>query len=129
MRLILVLVAALTLAGCTQHSDKSRTEAGKSGPAVARMEGDRQVVTVVVNDAGYTPATIQLKAGVPARIVFRQETGSECLSHVKIDDLGVPATKLPLNEETAIEFTPDQSGRFTFTCGMEMAKGTIIVTS
>jgi plastocyanin domain-containing protein len=93
------------------------------------MEGDHQVVHVTVTPHGYDPSTIQLKAGVPTRIVFKQTSDSECLSQVKIPDFGVEATNLPLNKETAIEFTPNASGNFTFTCGMEMTRGTIVVAS
>jgi plastocyanin len=98
-------------------------------PEAARMEGDHQVVTVTVTDMGYSPASIELKAGVPAKVVFKQTTDSQCLSQIKINDFGIAATDLPLNQETTIEFTPGQTGTYSFTCGMDMARGTIIVAS
>jgi len=142
-----MLIIAVLAVGCTKTdtADKSPAQekpaAGQAGtpespgpaktpvPAAAAMEGDHQVVHVVVTDAGYAPASIQFKAGVPARIVFKQETDSHCLSQVKIDDFGIAATDLPLNQETTVEFTPGQTGTYSFTCGMDMARGTIIVAS
>jgi plastocyanin len=100
-----------------------------AAPESARMEGEHQVVTVTVTDMGYSPSSIQLKAGVPAKVVFKQTTESECLSQIKINDFGIAATNLPMNQETTIEFTPGQTGTYSFTCGMDMARGTIIVAS
>ena len=34
---------------------------------------------------------------------------------------------LPLFERTTIELSPNQTGRFEFTCGMGMLHGTLIV--
>jgi plastocyanin domain-containing protein len=34
---------------------------------------------------------------------------------------------VPQGKETAVEFTPDKEGEYTFMCGMDMLKGTIIV--
>jgi plastocyanin domain-containing protein len=37
------------------------------------------------------------------------------------------ARDLPLNKETAIEFTPKRPGDYSFTCGMNMFRGVIQV--
>ena len=145
------LVLAIVVTGCARSSDNQTTSdqaatpatgeqtqtatpsetggAKVAVPAEALMEGDHQVVTVTVTDMGYTPSSIQLKAGVPAKVVFKQTTDSHCLSQIKIDDFGIAATDLPLNQQTTIEFTPGQTGTYSFTCGMDMARGTIIVAS
>jgi plastocyanin domain-containing protein len=34
---------------------------------------------------------------------------------------------LPLNEPVTVEFTPAKAGEFTFSCGMGMVKGTLVV--
>jgi hypothetical protein len=147
-----ILALALLVSGCTKAPENTseqpaanntahETPAPETGPgpeagaarepvpAAATMEGDHQVVQVVVTDSGYTPASISFKAGVPARIVFKQETDSHCLAQVKINDFNVPATDLPIGKETVVEFTPASNGTFEFTCGMDMAKGKIVVTS
>lgn len=150
MRLIpSVLVLALLATGCTKapESTENQPPAGATHetgtpsstpdagparepvPATATMEGDHQVVRVVVSDMGYAPASIELKAGVPAKIVFKQESDSHCASQVMINDFNVPATDLPIGKETIVEFTPSESGTFSFTCGMDMMKGKIVVTS
>lgn len=95
--------------------------------AMPTMEGGVQVVHVRVDDMGYTPSRIAFKPGVPARIIFDQQGTSECSSKVKSLDLGIAVTNMPQGKETAINFTPDKEGEYTFTCGMDMLKGTVIV--
>jgi plastocyanin len=144
-----ILVLALLATGCTKAPESTENQppaasthdsgtpsstpdagpAREPVPATATMEGDHQVVRVVVSDMGYAPASIELKAGVPARIVFKQESDSQCASQVMINDFNVPATDLPIGKETVVEFTPSESGTFSFTCGMDMMKGKIVVTS
>lgn len=83
-------------------------------------------VAVTVNDEGYTPSAIEVKAGQPVTLVFTRTTTSECLEKVLI-----PAQKvdkeLPVNQPVEVSFTPDKPGTFEFTCGMEMFKGTVAV--
>jgi plastocyanin domain-containing protein len=42
-------------------------------------------------------------------------------------DFGI-ARDLPAYQTTSVEFTPDKSGEFVFTCGMNMLRGKLIVT-
>jgi len=37
------------------------------------------------------------------------------------------ARDLPAHETTPVEFTPDKPGEFTFTCGMNMLRGKLVV--
>ena len=86
-----------------------------------------QVITVKVEDMGYTPDRLAFKAGVPAKIIFDQHGTTECAWDVMSKDLGIKLTALPEGEQTAVEFTPEEAGTYTFTCGMDMLKGTVIV--
>lgn len=86
-----------------------------------------QVITVKVEDMGYTPNRIAFKAGVPAKIIFDQHGTTECAWDVMSKDLGIKLTPLPEGEQTAVEFTPQEAGTYTFTCGMDMLKGTVVV--
>lgn len=93
------------------------------------MEGGVQVVDITVGDMGYEPGRIELKAGVPAKLVFTRTADTDCAKQVQIPSFDIPKTDLPLNEPKAIEFTPGEGGDFTFVCGMDMMKGTIVVKS
>ena len=82
-----------------------------------------QEVTVTV-DGGYEPSQIVVQAGQPVRLNFDRKDPSSCLEEVRFPDFRI-AQELPLNQITAIEFTPDKPGKYEFTCGMNMFRGTI----
>jgi hypothetical protein len=89
----------------------------------ATVSGDLQKVSVDLSKGYYDPNTIQLKAGVPAEITFGQ--GSGCLSQVQSQQLGFfqDLTK----GAVAIKLPALTAGTYTFTCGMQMQSGTIVV--
>lgn len=85
-----------------------------------------QTITVIV-DGGYEPSQIVVQAGLPVRLNFYRKDPSPCLDEVHFPDFRI-AQALPVNQTTAIEFTPTQPGRYEFTCGMNMFRGTIEVS-
>jgi len=84
-----------------------------------------QTVEILV-DGGYQPRTVQLKAGIPAKLVFNRRDPSGCLEEVLLPDFGI-AKQLPLGEKTEISIDPSKSGEFKYTCGMQMFSGTVVV--
>jgi len=85
-----------------------------------------QTVKIVVNEQGYEPAKITLRAGVPARLTFLRTTDKTCGTEVVFPSLNIKRA-LPLNEPAVIEFTVAKSGDIAFACGMNMLHGTIVV--
>jgi plastocyanin domain-containing protein len=84
-----------------------------------------QEINVTVK-GGYAPDVIAVKQGVPVRLNFYRDETSSCSEQVIFGDFGV-ARDLPAFKTTAVEFTPDKAGEFTFTCGMNMLRGKLIV--
>jgi plastocyanin domain-containing protein len=84
-----------------------------------------QEATITV-DGGYEPSLLIVQAGQPVRLNFDRKDTSRCLEEVRLPDFHI-AQKLALNQITSIEFTPDQPGRYEFTCGMNMFRGVIEV--
>lgn len=82
-----------------------------------------QKLTIQV-DGGYEPSQVVVKAGQPVQLNFFRRDPSSCLEKVLLPDFRI-AANLPLNQETAIEFTPDKPGEYPFTCGMNMFRGVI----
>lgn len=89
------------------------------------VQTDIQEVTVTV-DGGYEPSQIVVQAGQPVRLKFNRKDPSSCLEEVRFPDFQI-AQDLPLNQITAIEFTAAKPGTYTFTCGMNMFRGTVKV--
>lgn len=81
-------------------------------------------VTVVV-DGGYSPSVIRAPVGQPLRIVFERHDTSSCSEEVVFPDFGVRQFLAP-DKKTVVEITPERPGRFSFTCGMGMLRGTVL---
>ena len=102
-------------------------EAVVTEAAQPEMVDGVQVITVKIDDFGYTPNRIAFAPGVPAKIVFDQHGTTKCAWDVMSADLGIALTDLPEGEKTEVTFTPTAAGTYSFTCGMDMMKGTVIV--
>jgi len=143
MRLLpgfLTLLLAVGLVSCSSDDPDSNAETARTEESAeaqdtpeetsateAEVVDGVQMVTVTVNDMGYSPKRIAFQAGMPARIVFDQHGTTACAWDVKSEELDVPLTEIPEGEKTAVEFTPDTPGEFDFTCGMNMLRGSIVV--
>ena len=91
-----------------------------------RADQAAQTAKVVVNEQGYEPANVTLRAGTPARITFVRITDKTCGTEVVFPSLNIKRA-LPLNEPVVIEFTPAKAGEIAFACGMNMLDGTVVV--
>ena len=100
--------------------------------------GEREAVAATVTEAGvqeinvtvkggYSPDVIQVRQGRPVRLNFYRDETASCSDRVIFGDFGI-ARDLPAFKTTAIEFTPGKSGEFTFTCGMNMMRGKLVVS-
>lgn len=99
---------------------------GRRKAAAARTgSGGVQELAITVQ-GGYSPANIVVKQGVPVRLTFRRMETSSCSERVVFPDFNL-SRKLPEHEAVTVEFTPDKDGTYSFTCGMGMYKGTLIV--
>lgn len=85
-----------------------------------------QKVTIVVGSQGYRPSSVTLRRGIPARLTFIRKTDQTCGREIVIPDYGINQA-LPLNTPIVIRLTPKTSGRFKFTCGMNMFRGSLVV--
>jgi hypothetical protein len=99
------------------------------GSIQPRMEDGVQVVDINVGPGGYEPQEIRLRTGVPARLVFTRTTDQTCATQIKVPAFDIGPVDLPLGEPVAVELTPDEAGDFTFTCGMDMVSGSLMVQS
>ena len=99
--------------------------------------GEREAVAAGVTEAGiqeikvtvkggYAPDVIVVKQGIPVRLDFYRDETASCSEQVVFGDFGI-ARDLPAFKTTPIEFTPDKTGEFTFTCGMNMMRGKLVV--
>lgn len=93
-------------------------------PAAVTAAGVQEIRIVV--KGGYSPDVIVVRQGQPVRLEFYRDETASCSEQVRFPDFGI-ARDLPAYTSTPIEFTPDKAGEFTFTCGMNMMRGKIVV--
>jgi plastocyanin domain-containing protein len=87
--------------------------------------GGVQEIRVTVR-GGYSPDVIVVRQNRPVRLDFYRDETASCSERVVFGDFGV-ARDLPAFRTTPVEFTPDRAGEFTFTCGMGMMRGKLVV--
>jgi len=97
---------------------------GEPIEGAAAVEGDVQRISVDAT-SGYDPNVIRLTAGVPAEITFSQASG--CMAQVMSEDLGFYEDLTGGPKTVRIETDVLQPGEYSFSCGMQMVFGTIIV--
>lgn len=84
-------------------------------------------IEITLENSGFDPARIELAAGKPVRLAFRNEATSTCATSVESEELGIARTALPKGETVVVELTPRAAGEYTFACAMGMVKGTVVV--
>lgn len=87
--------------------------------------GGVQEIQVLVK-GGYDPDVIVVEKDRPVRLDFYRDETASCSDTVVFGDFGI-ARPLPAFQTTPVEFTPEKAGEFTFTCGMNMLRGKLIV--
>ncbi len=103
---------------------KKPLPAAKTMVRTLRQKKAYQEAAVIVNDLGFFPSTLFVTQGIPVRLfVTGASQRSQCMI---IDAFGV-RRQIRNQKVEEVTFTPDQSGKFSFTCPMNGAKGTIVV--
>ena len=80
----------------------------------------------IIVDGGYSPEVIAILLGKTTKINFIRKDPTECLGEVVLGDFKIRKS-LPLNQKVTIEITPKKKGEFSYSCGMGMYHGKIIV--
>ena len=80
----------------------------------------------IIVDGGYQPEVISISKGKTTKLNFTRKDPSSCLEEVILSDFKV-RKYLPLNKTVTIEITPQKTGEFKFSCGMNMFHGKIVV--
>jgi cobalt-zinc-cadmium efflux system membrane fusion protein len=92
------------------------------------MAGKEAVDTprVTITEKGFEPDRVSVPGGGPVRITFIRTTDNTCAKEITVPSLKI-RRELPLNQPVNIEIKPQKSAEITFTCGMNMLKGAIMV--
>ncbi|QCJ42268.1 hypothetical protein FAY30_10320 [Bacillus sp. S3] len=110
----------------TQAAQESSSQTG-STTEVDVTSASKPKVKMLVTEKGYSPNVIRVKKGVPVEFEIENPLeNNSCLSTFMIPDFNINNVNLKFGT-TNLSFTPGKTGEYTFSCGMKMFKGTIIV--
>ncbi len=127
MRNRIAIVAVCTLlAAVTTFPEALDGAQRRKSNRTKRSASAVQSVTVKLNSNGYQPNSLSLRRGIAARVTFVRQVEGACGTEIVLPEYNI-RRELPLNSPVTIEFTPEKTGAFNFTCGMGMLRGKIVV--
>ena len=91
------------------------------------VEAHTRTVKIRVDKNGFSPSSIDAEAGHKLNLVFKRADKNNCGGVVVFPKLKIRKT-LPVGKDVIVSITPTESGQITFTCGMGMMKGSIVVS-
>jgi len=119
--IIIVVVLSLALfSGCG-----NKEIANNSSSNVAEVNGNVQTVTTKITSSSYAPITVQKGIPVEWTVQAEQSDITGCNREMISRDFGFDVGLKAGNN--LVEFTPEQTGTFTYTCWMGMIKSKITV--
>lgn len=111
-----------TLLVCIAVAFAGGASAGTPTKNVSRIE-------IAVTKAGFDPDNISVPAKKPVSLVFTRKTDATCIKTVVLtmDDGRKLERELPLDKPVEVTVTFAKAGKLSYACGMDMAKGVIVV--
>src|SRR3989344_1306900 len=123
----MILFFAISVAAITtsQNPDTTKNSNVPQSSQPTTIENGKQLVRVSMIGSTYFPNPISLTVGMPAVLEVDTSSVTGCYRSISIPAFRVSKTVSPSNNK--IEFTPDRTGTFPFSCYMGMGKGQIVV--
>ncbi len=125
--LVMVLGVIMLSRGMALSGFNTNIALGASSDSsqIAKVKGNVQVVTTVLESGSYSPIIVQ--KGIPVRWTISSTAGelNGCNNKINIPEYNIQK-KLEAGD-TVIEFTPDKVGNYIYTCWMGMISSNIKV--
>jgi plastocyanin domain-containing protein len=109
-------------------SEVEKLVTGAARHAATPIPGARRV-EITVTDAGFEPERIEILHGEPVTLVFTRKSETTCAVdvHFTLPDGRQIDEELPLGKPVEIPIKLDAAGAISYSCGMNMNRGTIDV--
>lgn len=88
------------------------------------IQGETQKVVISMKNSNYYPQEVRVKAGKPVEISLDSSV-TGCFRSFNMKQLNIK--KVMNSPQDTLTFTPSEKGMYTFTCGMGMGTGTLVV--
>lgn len=107
------------------QSSQNPTAQTNPGSGLTFTSGDVQTVLLSIQNYNYYPQRIVVKKDRPVKITADLNSISGCYRSFQIPDLGVK--HVFTQDDPSVQFVPDRTGEFKFSCSMGMGTGVIVV--
>ncbi len=94
---------------------------------VKKKFAQAKAVRINVSKKGFSPSSVSTEQGSPLTLIFRRPKNEGCGNKVVFPSLNI-TRDLPVGKNVTIKFTPSETGSISFTCGMGMYQGSIVVS-
>ena len=91
------------------------------------VEAHTRTIKIKVDKNGFSPASIEVEAGHKLNLVFNRVDKNNCGNVVVFPKLKIRKNLL-VGKDVIVSLTPTEAGNITFTCGMGMMKGSLVVS-
>lgn len=115
-----VVIAGIFLIKSPKIENKKPVAAPSDLPQKATTSGIKEIA-VSAKEFAYSPSTINLKKNERVRIKFTNDGG---MTHnLVVDGMDVSTKNIGPGESDSVEFTPLQTGTFSFFCSIDGHRG------
>lgn len=90
------------------------------------VEAHTRTVKIRVDKNGFSPSSFEVEAGHKLNLVFTRADKDNCGGTVVLPKYKIRKA-LPVGKDVIVSITPRDAGTISFTCGMGMYKGSIVV--
>lgn len=120
------LIFVVLFIACTQQEQPAAQQQSAS-PGSTGQISSAVVQEHTIDVAGeFTPASVTVKAGLPARLHFRRGDKATCADEIVFPDLGI-RKKIAENQTVTVDVPAQRARTLNFVCGMNMMKGSVVV--
>jgi hypothetical protein len=102
------------------------TGQNKSEKTLAAVKIPEGAFKIVVSKDSFTPQEITFQKGQPLKLAFVRIDEENCGNEIVFKDLNIKK-KLPVGEVVTVDIPTEKSDEISFSCGMNMMKGKIII--
>ncbi len=92
----------------------------------APIAGNQQNIKIEVTSDGYSPRYVKVKKGIPVKLELTSNDAFSCASSFILRKFGIQVQLKPTDRQI-ITFTPQEKGKFPYTCSMGMYSGVLEV--
>ena len=122
--LCIAMLALVVLSGCVTSKQSAPNTAPDDVSAVKVVNGIQEV-TLSWGRFNYAPEVIKVKQGMPVKLTADLKRLQGCYRALEIPGMGI--SKYFRSGDDTLEFTPERTGTYDFSCSMGMGTGTLIV--